>query len=464
MVIGIVACRKINEATALGAGLIPPIDNITTFEAFLDVETDNKPFTDTTKVYYDDLMALGNINSDPEFGASHANAYFNISRQAYFSNPFTNKDSVVAIDSVVLSLSVEAVYGDTNSTQTIRVFEVAQNSGLNDTTLYRYNQPDFATTGAELGSKTYQIKQLNDSIRFIRKKDTSYLANVIRIPLQNSLGTRFSQYDTTNSSNGGYRRDSIFKSLFRGLAIKADNNGNALTYLSPTNFEKTKLTVYFRKKITGGLIDTAAADFFHLTGGQANVVSRTPGGNWAGYLANGVPNDDLIYLQSAPGSYAQLRIPALDTFRNSVIHRAEIIVTPIQSTLDKVFTFPSALFLDHINSAGDTAFTFDRDMELSASTGAFTYNFNLFGGLIKSDSTYRFNISRYVQNIVTNKSTNYKLRLYAPVRAFVYSPSAKFTNQIYINDKVGFGRIVLAGGTFANSAKRMRMRLVYSKL
>jgi Domain of unknown function (DUF4270) len=288
LVLSMPACKKINEATELGAGLIPPIDNITTFETFLDIETDNQLFNDTTKVYYDDYMALGNISSDPEFGATHADAYFNISRSSYYNNPFIHKDSVIAIDSVILSLSYETAYGDTNSSQTFRVYEIAPNAGFNDTSLYKYNQADFLTTGSELGSKSFQINKLDDSILHIRKRDTTKLANVMRIPLLNSFGVRLSEYDTTNSATGGYRTDSLFKALFRGFAIKADNGGNVLTYIDPTNSEKTKLIVYYRLKIAGGLKDTTFAEFSHLTSGQANIIRRTAAGNWASYLANGL--------------------------------------------------------------------------------------------------------------------------------------------------------------------------------
>ncbi len=94
-----------------------------------------------------------------------------------------------------------------------------------------------------------------------------------------------------------------------------------LTYIEPSNTNGTTLIVYYRVK-KGGTIDTTSASFFHLlrtngiVGGQANIIKRTPGGNWASYLANGIPNDDKIYLNTVPGSYASLRIPALDTFRN----------------------------------------------------------------------------------------------------------------------------------------------------
>jgi len=465
------ACRKINDATNLGGDLIPPIDNITTFETFLDIETDNLVFPDTTKVLYNDDLMVGHITNDPEFGGTHGDAYFNIVPANTFLNPFTNKDSVVAIDSVVLSLSYQDSYGDTTlgSFQTFRVYEIAQNAGFNDTTFYKYSHPDFLTTGPELGFKTFDISKLDDSILHVRKKgDTTKNANVIRIPLTNQIGERFKLFDTTNTSNGGFRNDSIFKTLFRGFAIKSDNSGNALTYFSPTDNAKTKLIIYFRLKRSGGVIDTTSTEFYHLSNGQANIVSRAPGGNWNAYLNNGIPSDDKVYLQSIPGSYAQLKIPGLSTFNNAVIHRAEIIATPLRTPAsDKTFTQPLALYLDRINNAGDTASTFDVDQALSWTfipTDPFNYNFTSFGGIRKADSTYRFNISRYVQNLITTKNTNYTLRLYAPVRAFEYSYLYKTKSLIYVTDRVAWGRVVLAGGNYAEPAKRLRLRIVYSKL
>ncbi|MEN9525507.1 MAG: hypothetical protein RLZZ256_891, partial [Bacteroidota bacterium] len=77
------SCTRINESTQLGGDLIPPVDNINTFEAFLTTEADNRNLLDTTKVYFNDELALGHIN-DPEFGSTHADAYFNISHPNYF--------------------------------------------------------------------------------------------------------------------------------------------------------------------------------------------------------------------------------------------------------------------------------------------------------------------------------------------------------------------------------------------
>jgi Domain of unknown function (DUF4270) len=456
------ACRKINEATELGGGLIPPVDNINTFETYLDVIADNKLFQDTTKVYFSDNLALGHIGNDPEFGITHADAYFNISSPFYPYYPFINKDTLT-IDSVILSLSYNNYYGDTNSSQTLRVYEIDQNAGFDDTSLYKYDHADFNVAGSQLGSKTFQVKNLKDSILQIRKKDTTKVANVIRITLPNALGTRLAGYDTTSSPNGGYRNDSAFKKLFRGFAIKADGSGNALTYFSPSDKTKTKLIVYFRVT-KNGIIDTTSTEFYHQTNGQANVVRRQALNGWANYLGNGLPNDDNIYLQSFPGSYASLKIPALDTFKNAVIHRAELVVYPLRSNQDATFVQPMGLFLDRVNSSADTAFTFDVDMDVQGSGFDFTYNYSAFGGGLKSDSTYRFTLSKYVQDIITLKKPNQTLRLFAPVRAFVFSNRFNRVSQMYIADKPAYGRVVLGGGNYAITGKRMRLRVIYSKL
>ena len=462
LLLGASGCTKINNPTELGGDVLPAVDNIRTFQTFLETQTDNFLFTDSNKVFYSDDMTLGHIDDDREFGKTHADAYFNVLPPTAKFYPFYRKDSIVGIDSVILSLSYKGYYGDSNSLQTLRVYEIDQQSGFSDTALYRYNHPDFATRGPELGSKTYRMKQLKDSISFIRKRDTSKLAGVIRIPLSAQLGARFANYDTSTTANGGYRSDSMFLSLFRGLAIRADNSGNALTYFSPSDI-KTKLIVYYRVQ-KNGTIDTTLTEFYHSRGGQANLVKRTPGANFAQYLVNNQISDDKVFLQSSPGSYATITIPGLDTLQNAIIHRAELIVTPLETQQNAYFFHPKALYLDRINARRDTAFLFDYDMNTRDNFSSFTYDYARFGGLLLRDSTYRFDVSRYVQRIVTNDSSNFTLRIQAPLRTYAYSTLYRRVSLLAISDQVAYGRIVIAGGNYINPAKRLRLRVVYSKL
>ena len=465
------SCKKINEPTEIGDELIPPIDNINTFETFFSTITNNVNHIadDSTKTGSSDYVAIGSISSDPEFGQTNASAYFSISSSAYGTNPFVHRDSIVGYDSVVLSLSYRNSYGDTLTPQKVSVYEIAPGADFREDTLYKYNRSQFTTTGAELGSATFFPNKLNDTLTLTRKTDTSKVVNVLRIPLNISLAQRFASFDTTNTANGGYRRDSIFKTLFKGLAVKADPSvGNGLSYFNLNDAAKTKLTFYFRVK-RSGKIDTTVADFIHISNalagvnGQANIVTRTPAGNWNTYLNNSSAEDDKLFIQTAPGSFGTIRIPALDTFSNNVIHRAELIVTRIPSAMDAIFTPPQQLLLDRLSRNNDSAFVFEKD--LISSTGL---AFETFGGSLRSNNTYRFNITRYVQDIVTNraKNRNHVLRIHAPLRTNLYLPNLTTNNLITVPvlSEIANGRAVLAGGNYNNPAQQMKLRIVYSKI
>lgn len=460
------SCSKINEATELGGGLVPEVDNVKTFETLFNTETNNLLLNDSARLGYADPVAIGHISSDPVFGQTTANAYFSVSATSYGTYPFTDRN--VEIDSVVLSLGYAGSYGDVNALQSVKVYELPQSSTFADDTLYKYKGTDFET-GNLLGSKSFAINTLDDTIRVINyaPRDTAKVGNVLRIQLDKNLGSRFAALDTTNTANGGFRNDSIFKRIFKGLAIKADAGmGNGLAYFNLSDAAKTNVTVYYRAT-RGTIKDTTQVVFTHSRNGQANIINRTASGNYATTLANSVANDELLYIQSTPGSYASIKIPSLDTFSNNVIHRAELIVTKVASTSEAVFTPPFQLFLDKINSRGDSAFTLEKDFPSNTQT----LNWQIFGGDLKKDGTYRFNITRHVQDVISRDTGNYTLRLYAPVKALVYA--VDYIDQlgnrggivpIPVNSFPAAGRVVVGGGANADPNVRMRLRVVYSKL
>jgi hypothetical protein len=474
IIIGTVSCKKINEATDLGGDLIPAVDNVNTFEVALNTVTNNLRFNDTTKVLATDYVAAGDLN-DPEFGQTHANFHFTILPASLGVYPFVHKDSIRTIDSVVLSLAYQGGYGDTMSgVQTLRVYEIDPNSGFSVDSLYRYADPatNFATIGSELGSKTFSVSSLKDSVTIRTDTTTVKDANVVRIKLDNSLATRFENTDDTSTS-GAYHLDSSrgdnFRRLFAGFAIKADNSGNVLTYYNLTNTAKTKLTIYYRiEHPVSGKIDILHADFYHSINGQANYIKQTPGGNWGTYLNNGLASDDKVYLQSSPsGSYASVLIPDLSTLGNKVIHRAELIVTTIPSTSENIFTPPSRLFLDRKGSGTpDTAFLLYRDLAPGADG---SLDFNSFGGNLKSGK-YIFNITRFLQGVITKHEPIDTLRLFAPLRVDEYAPGFASENNkkgragIPVLNKIAEGRVVLGGGSYADDSQRLRLRIIYSNL
>ena len=463
-----ISCKKINEATELGGNLIPAVDNINTFEVSLEAETNNSLLADSTLLLNRDQVVIGNV-TDPEFGKTEAAAYFKISSGVYAKYPFINKEAAITVDSVVLSLGYRGAYGDTLSNQTIEVFELAPSATINTTTIYKYTDDEFPTEGTTLGTRSFNINTLKDSIQIVTNNVTQRVANVVRVRLNNSLGTRLASYDTSNTTNGGFRNDSIFQTLFKGLAVKAGAPGSALTYFDVFDTTKSKLTVYFRA-IKDGKTDTATANFYHLSvnysnivhpAGVANIVKRTPGGNWATYLANANFKDDKLYIQSSPGSYANIKIPALSTMANKTVHLAELLIYRLPSAQDNIFVGPRLLYLDKISNAKDTAFLFENDQTIGTSGEV-----NYLGGNLKTDNSYRFNITRHVQGILTRKEPNRDLRLYAPLRTtlVVKNNTQVDTISVPASDRIAYGRAVLAGGNYSDPNLRLRLRVVYSNL
>ena len=463
------SCTKI-DTTDLGSDLIPAVDNVNTFETVLDIITNNVLANDSTEIPYNLDHAIGIIENDLDFGKTDASLYFDVAPPSFRSYPFVKKDSIVAVDSIVLSLAYKTLYGDSNSVQRFEVFEIDQHADFKYSNVsdYKITHPDFQILPTALGGLTIDFKTLNDSVKYINANDTIRTVNELRIPLNTSLATRFINADTSNA----YLNDSVFKTYLKGLAVKINSAGspskNALAYFDLTS-DRTKLTFYVRIKEGGK--ETRIAPFFRYfssngtttssIGAQANLIRRTPGNGYLSNVTNSNPNDDKIYIQSAPGSYATLNIPGIDTLSNRVIHRAEIIVEKL-APVSETFGTPDQLFIDLVKPTGDSSFTIPNDFVRTAAT---TYDVNLLGGRLK-DNRYVFNISRHLQNIVTNKRPNYTFRIYAPFIAQPYflsaAGAASLLPPFLINTLVGKGRVIVGGGSHPSS--RMRLRIIYSKI
>lgn len=459
----IFSCTKINESTELGDELIPSVDNINTFDTTLEIQAAYYPFDDSSKHLINESMALGRIN-DPAFGSTTADMFFNLSSTVYNSSPF--RDTLEAIDSVVLSLAYRGGYGDTtvSGSITAEVSEMNPGNGFIDTVLYRFDNPGNFSSGPSLGSKTFSIPQFRDSIRVGFKSDTVRVANVLRIRLNNSIGQKLASFDTT--ATGGFKNDSLFKTKFRGLAVKTTNASmpGALAYFNLADITRTSLLVYYRSK-KGAVKDTGVATFVHSTYSQANSIRRTPGGEYMAKL--NTPSSQKLYIQSSPsGSYVGMFIPGLSSFPNKVIHRAELIAYRVpadNAAFESVFTPPNRLILDHkgTNNSKDSAYIFDNDIQPGLDG---SLDFAAFGGTLRSDQSYRFNITRYVQGIVTRGERNDSLRLFAPLRTSMYSRTLGQVISIPNLDLIAKGRVVIANNNFPDASRRLRLRIIYSNL
>ena len=458
------SCTKV-DTTDLGNELIPGGDNVETIDTTLEVITDNLlPVNDTTKMLYTELHTVGIIDNDAEFGRTDAYMYSSFVPSTSHSYPFINRDTV-KIDSVILSLSYSRLYGDSNSVQQFEVREINPIFNFEDTG-YQITGPDIPVRSEMLGSRSVFFYTPNDSVHYINDKDTIRSQGELRIKLDTAWARRFVDYDTT--SGGGYNNDSIFMTKFRGLEVRATDASpvkRALAYFNINDNSKTRITFYCRIQ-NNGKTDTIAPYFFYTQRSpEANIVRRTPDHGYQANVTNGIDNDEKLYIQTTPGSYVKVNIPALAGLENRVIHRAELIIEKIPSAEENFYPPPPYLFIEAFSTTGDSIFTIRNDFILANSNPG--YDINILGGFIKNDK-YVFSLTRYVQSIVTKKQTSYTLRISSPFTALPYyvDPNDKPLGKIpiVINPMLAGGRVVVYGGNNPDTSKRMRLRIIYSKI
>jgi hypothetical protein len=477
------SCKKINESTELGGGLIPPIDNITTFDTILNVQAYNDTFglaTDSQYLDRSDVHFLGLINSDPFFGKTDARLFLELKPTFYkFAFANANPDSL-HLDSVVLVLGYVNTYGDSTAAQTVNVYEIDPGVDFRADSAYLIRQ-NYFTYSNLLGSRTFEPRVLDDSVKAFR--DTTDFQ--LRIKLTNAFGNRLLQYDSTGTT-GAYSSDSVFKTKFNGFALQSVSGGNAIMgidLLSPN----TKLAIYYRYELNGKKDTTVA--YFGFNGASAlnvgasasaNYIIRDYAGTPLEASIGGAIPDPIVYLQNSPGTFSIIKIPGLSTLSNRVVHLAELTAEQLYNISDTVFTPPAAVYLDAFDSTIVSNKQF-RTIPYSITFDNFgsPQNLSTFSilprtvndGLGHQVRSWNFNVSRYVQHILTGTAPYYDLRLYAPFSVnnkFIFPrPDANDISTTFIlNPTITAGRVRLLGnnGTGDSNPHRMRLRIVYSKL
>jgi hypothetical protein len=465
------ACRKINESTDVGVGVIPAVDNINTFDTSLSIQAFNDTFglaNDSQYLSRGEEQFLGLITNDPFFGKTDARMFIEIKPAIYGVSPFIRQDSV-KIDSIVLCLSYLETYGDTNTAQTFKVYEIDQSSNFKFDSAYLIRkEPVTYNTSIPLSipGQIFYPRNLNDSIKG-RFDSTN---NQLRIKLDTALARRFINYDTSNA----YKTDSEFRKKFKGFAIRSENGGNAVMGFDLGNLN-THLSIYYNHpKIGGGGRDTSITNFFFTTvSAAANYVKRDYTSTPLLASIGGATQDPIVYIQGSPGTFANLKIPDLGTLSNRLVHRAELIVEELYDISDSTFYPPNFLYLDAFDPSITASNYKYRTIPYDLLYTPQGFDFSSLGvSPIRANDpagnpirVWKFNITRYVQHVLTKTLTNYDLRLSAPFtlnEQYGIPPGTDQTFPVFLNPSIVKGRVRLGGGN--HPTQRMRLRLIYSKL
>lgn len=481
------SCSKL-DTTDLGSDLLPAVDNVHTFaDTFAVVSTQGVSNPDSITIDRKDDFVFG-INNDPMFGPTTASCYFQL-KPTFFPYYLGARDDTLrgygaGLDSVVLCLKYKGSYGDTLSPIQVQVNEVVDNTFRDSTyatrtTTYRPN------IGQILGSTSVDVRRLGDTVHYTN--GVNYSVNTIRVKLSPSTwATNLYNSDTLFLSPylHAFKSDSLYRRFFNGLAVSA-SSGNQLVYVNLAD-TSTKLEFHFRRR-NAGRVDTLVesltlnSDYYgsltNFSSSVANYVQRNRPA-----LPNGRQE---IYLQTNPGTYASLSIVGLSTLPNCIVHRAELVVKQIPDVPFNIFNPPGFLYLDLLDSGytdrykpiyhdlnPNTAYDPDYLNPLSVPfypSVSVGIDYLYFGGLRKdmvdpygnAISYYNFNVSKYVQDIVTMHRHSYDMRLSSPYkfRYSQYSPS-----YLTYHNSIAYGRIKVGGGSNPNTNYRMIMRVIYSKL
>ena len=268
------------------------------------------------------------------------------------------------------------------------------------------------------------IAKLKDSI--INRYEASQYQ--IRIRLNDNIAKMFiKDFDSTNA----YKNDTTLRQYFPGFAVSVDpsTNNNVLLKLNMTD-TNTKLALYFKTNYTPlgstGKVDTTVLKMrFRLSAnGDANFIKRDRTGSEV-LKHIGKTNDSLVYIQTSPGTGVKIKIPAIKNLANKIIHKAELIAEQVPddaniNTIEKQMLAPRYLLLAAYDANDNKVMrNVPNDYQSIANAEAFAR----FGGFQTYKSingydkvaSYNFNITRYVQGVVSRKDTTFDFRISAPV-------------------------------------------------
>lgn len=479
-------CTKI-DTTDLGGDLIPEVDNVNTFADTLDISSTQGLFSpDSVKVFRTDVHALGSITDDPLFGETKASIYLQLKPNFYPYFYGKAGDTInpalapgTGFDSVVLCLSYRGFWGDTTIPMNLQVVQVLPNNNAWDSVLQTKSVNYAPQTGTVLGGKTVDLRRVRDVVKYANRRDSA--SGMVRIRLTGLEPSLF-QCDTT--TNNYFRTDSLFKLFNNGLGITAQG-GRGLMYISLTD-TATKLEVHFRRKNKGG-IDTSYSSFKLELLGAIDTAGRLvvkPSSTANNIIRNRLPlspgNSELM-LQSQPGTYAEMFIDSLNNYGNRIVHRAFIRAEQIPENVyyDSIYSAPPLLYLDLRDTSVSEKYKplyFDLnpntryDPDFSSGLPFFPnggVDFGYYGGFLRytrdnsgrSVVYYEFNVTRYLQQLVTKGTPNYKMRVFAPFT--LYYPQYSTTGYTYGN-RIALGRVKLGGGS--HPEKPLKLVVIYSKL
>lgn len=371
---------------------------------------------------------VGDLN-DPIFGNSNLSFYTQI---GLTSNSIKWGEGATT-DSIVLQMIYSGYYGDTLSSVTLKVHEVAES--MSGESMTYYSNTSFAL-GDELANYTFSPRPKTRS----NIDDDSLTVAVVRIPIDNALGERFISNESQFASN------TAFMNYFNGLNVSCEptSGTGSICYFNLLN-TKAYLRIYYHNNYDTTFYDFNVSDKYI----RFNHFEHDYSDAQAPIAFDDTTSNQYLYVQSTAGVRSRLVFPNLaqwakDMNTNVLINEAKLILTGANGMINGVnndtamFTQPVQLVVVKANE--DDSYSILPDQMVGTS---------YFNGMYdaKNDQVW-FRISEYVQDLVLAgpEADNYGL--------FVYTYSGAYNAK----------RWIFHGPDSPDTTNRVKLEIIYSKI
>ena len=377
---------------------------------------------DSLRTDLSNLHLLGLYN-DSIFGPTSSSIYSQVLLTGV-NVDFNNTISDPALlDSVVLSLDYEALYGDVAAPMTVEVYKLT--APLYSDTNY-YSNSFAARELTPIATTTF----------------TPNLNSDLRIKLNNSYGDSLIFHSP-------YADNTTFSSFFHGfyITVKDSVTGTTIPQGSGSiayfdlNSSNTKLSLYYHHN---SLEKSGSTQYDFLIGTEGVKFSHFShdytGTDVEDHINNSPTKDTtVVYVSTMAGVKTKIDIPNItDLIKDGsvVINKAELIFTIENGTDGNFAEAPASISLVGIDAIGTPLFLPD-----------FFEGTDHYGGILSDDGmfkTYSFNISRHLHQIAYSLTPDYGMYLIA-------NSSSTSANRVVV-------------GSEKSTAYKIRLEITYSKL
>lgn len=356
----------------------PELTRLDTFTIYSSTVREDSIRTDELSQYL-----LGRMN-DPLFGISSSTIYTELNlpqlNRTASENPTLDSAFIY-----VLFTSKLTTYGNLNSTQSFKVYELSE--GFTKSTYYSSDQISYHPTPIGSYSGVFNI---NDSIKRINNGQVEFAGPGLKIALSSDFAEKL-----LNASSNNVVSHQAFREYINGLVFIPDNqpvsDEGAVVALNLRNTD-SKIYVYYdsNKQIDFNFAD--ASPNLRTKRFVQYSYSNQPAGITA-QKNNPSGNYDSVYVQSFTGAKSHFRFPGffnLISQENIFLHKVEFQIPIIPETVSSQYPAPSKLLMLQPHPETNLNF-FVLDF-----TDTAKYN----GNFDKSANSYRFNLTKHFMELM----------------------------------------------------------------